>query len=92
MKKDSKKEQWQQEEGLVIGVDLGDKDSRVCALGADKEIRQEDRVSTTTPRLQQWFGSLKPSLVVMEAGSHSPWVSRLVEGWGTRWWWWTRVG
>jgi transposase len=78
MKKDSKQEQWQQEEGLVIGVDLGDKESQVCVLGADKEIRHEARVGTTTPRLQQWFGSLKPSMVVMEAGSHSPWVSRLL--------------
>src|SRR5579863_6882949 len=79
MKKDSKREPWQQEEGLEIGVDLGDKESQVCVLGADKEIRHEARVGTTTPRLQQWFGSWKPCLVVMEAGSHSPWVSRLLE-------------
>jgi transposase len=81
MKKNSKRE-WQQEEGLVIGVDLGDKESQVCALGADKQIRHEDRVSTTTPRLQEFFGKLKSCMVVMEAGSHSPWVSRLLEGMG----------
>jgi transposase len=82
MKKDSKREQWRQEEGLVIGVDLGDKDSQLCVLGADKQIRHEDRVSTTAPRLQEFFGKLKSCLVVMEAGSHSPRVSRLLEGMG----------
>ena len=79
MKKNNRQEQWRQEEGLVIGVDLGDKESQVCVLGAEQEIRHEDRVRTTTPALQSWFGCLKPSLVVLEAGTHSPWVSRLLE-------------
>lgn len=79
MKKDSKSEAWKQEEGLVIGVDLGDKESQVCVLGADHEIRHEVRVRTTREQLRSWFGALKPCMVVMEAGSHSPWVSRLLE-------------
>src|SRR6201989_3590088 len=79
MKKDSNSEAWKQEEGLVIGVDLGDQESQVCVLGADNEIRHEVRVGTTTERLQSWFGALKPAMVVMEAGSHSPWVSRLLK-------------
>lgn len=79
MKKDSRQQAWRQEEGLVIGVDLGDKQSQVCVLGAEQEIRHEVRVHTTTPALQSWFESLQPSLVVVEAGTHSPWVSRLLE-------------
>jgi transposase len=82
MKKNSKAEQWRQEESLVIGMDLGDKQSQVCVLGADNQIRHEDRVPTTTPGLQQWFATVRPAMVVMEAGSHSPWVSRLLEGMG----------
>lgn len=78
MKKNSKQNEWRQEEGLVIGVDLGDKESQVCVLGAEQEIRHEDRVRTTTPAMESWFKSLKPSLVVLEAGTHSPWVSRLL--------------
>lgn len=78
MKKNSKQNEWRQEEGLVIGVDLGDKESQVCVLGAEQEIRHEDRVRTTTPAMESWFRSLKPSLVVLEAGTHSPWVSRLL--------------
>jgi transposase len=67
----------------VIGVDLGDKESQLCVLGADYEIRQQVRVRMTTPALQAWFAAVtQPAMVVMEAGSHSPWVSRLLEGMG----------
>lgn len=80
MKKHSKTTEWRQEEGVVIGMDLGDKESQLCVLGADNEIRQEVRVRMTTPALQAWFaGVQQPAMVVMEAGSHSPWVSRLLE-------------
>ena len=61
-------------------MDLGDKESQLCVLGADNEIRQEVRVRMTTPALQAWFAAVEqPAMVVMEAGSHSPWVSRLLE-------------
>ena len=80
MKKDTKTTEWQQEPGVVIGMDLGDKDSQLCVLGADNQIRQEVRMRLTAPALQAWFAAVKqPAMVVMEAGSHSPWVSRLLE-------------
>lgn len=79
MKKNSNQKPWRQEPSLVIGMDLGDKQSQVCVLGADNEIRHQDRVPTTTPALQSWFAPIAPALVVVEAGSHSPWVSRLLE-------------
>jgi transposase len=83
MKKNTKATAWQREPGLVIGMDLGDKESQLCVLGADSEIRQQVRVRMTTPSLQGWFAAVEqPAMVVMEAGSHSPWVSRLLEGMG----------
>ena len=78
MNKVSKQDQWRQQDGLVIGVDLGDKQSQVCVLGAGNQIQHEVRVPTTTPALEKWFGTLAPTLVVMEAGTHSPWVSRQI--------------
>lgn len=82
MKKNSKAD-WQREEGVVIGMDLGDQESQMCVLGADNEIRQEVRVRMTSPALQAWFGGMQSkAMVVMEAGSHSPWVSRLVQQMG----------
>jgi transposase len=82
--KQNSKPSWRQESGLVIGVDLGDKESQVCVVGADKEIRHEVRVRTTSSALQAFFGSLPEALVVLEAGTHSPWVSRLLESLGQR--------
>ena len=72
MKKNTKTADWRQEPGLVIGVDLGDKDSQLYVLGADNEVRQQVRVRMTTPALQAWFAAVtQPAMVVMEAGSHS---------------------
>jgi len=83
MKKHTRTTDWQQEPGVVIGMDLGDKESQLCVLGADNEIRQEVRVRMTTPAVQAWFAAVRTrAMVVMEAGSHSPWVSRLLEGMG----------
>jgi len=80
MKKHTRKEEaWKQEQGLVIGIDLGDRFSGVCVRGADGEIRHEDRVSTTSVALSRWFGSLPASRIVIEVGTHSPWVSRQLE-------------
>ena len=78
MKKGSKTS-WESEEGLVVGVDLGDQSSAVCVRGADGEIRHQVRVRTSTPELERFFAGLKPALVVMEVGTHSPWVQRLLE-------------
>jgi len=78
------KQSWEREEGLVVGVDLGDQYSQLCVLSGDGEIRHEVRVRTTSGELQRWFSSVGPAMVVMEAGSHSPWVSRLLEQLGHR--------
>lgn len=80
--KKSSKEKWENEAGLVIGVDLGDKQSWVCVRGAEGEIRQQDRVRTNSVELSRWFGRLAPAMVVMEVGTHSPWVQRLMESLG----------
>jgi transposase len=63
----------------VIGVDIGDKYSQICVL--DKEtgtILEETRIRSTKPAFERWFDNRAPARVVMEAGTHSPWMSRLV--------------
>ena len=64
--------------GLTIGVDVGDKSSQICILDGDGEIQEEARIRTTPSAFGQWFGSTASALVVLEAGSHSPWISRLI--------------
>ena len=69
-------------QAYVIGVDLGDKWSRYCALDAAGTILGEDRVRTTANGLREQFGELTSMRIVIEAGTHSPWVSRVLEEMG----------
>lgn len=64
---------------LTIGLDLGDRASCWCALGADGEVVARDTVATEREALKYFFGQIPASLVAMEVGTHSPWISRLVE-------------
>jgi len=66
----------------TIGIDLGDRWSRYCVLDRAGTVVEEDRVRTTAEALKEQFGGLPPTRVVLEAGTHSPWVSRLLESMG----------
>jgi transposase len=63
----------------TIGVDLGDRWSRYCIVDQAGTIAKEDRVRSTPEALQECFGKIRPTRIVIEAGTHSPWVSRLLE-------------
>lgn len=66
----------------VIGLDLGDKWSRYCVLDSAGVILEEDRVRSTSEALRELFGDLPSTRIVIETGTHSPWVSRVLEGVG----------
>lgn len=67
----------------VVGMDLGDRFSQVCRLDWDKgSIQEERRLSMTASSLQRYFSVLEPSRVILEAGTHSAWVRRLLESVG----------
>lgn len=67
---------------LTIGVDIGDRISWWCALNADGEVVAEDAVGTEPVAVEYFFRRLPASLVALEVGTHSPWMSRLLEGLG----------
>lgn len=64
---------------LTIGLDLGDKKSCTCEVNAQGEVVKREVISTTPAGVEAYFGSRSPSRVVLEVGTHSPWVSRLIE-------------
>ena len=66
----------------TIGIDLGDKSSRVCVLGADGKIVEEASVKTSLDALRRAFTGRPPCRVIIETGTHSPWVSRLLSDLG----------
>jgi transposase len=67
---------------LTVGLDLGDKFSAVYIVDAEGECVETGRVRTTPAALEQRFGGLSRTRVVVEAGTHSPWVSRVLAGLG----------
>ena len=67
---------------MTIGMDLGDKTSRYCALNQQGEVAGEGGVATTKKAMTEKFGRLSRTRIAMEVGTHSPWVSRLLTSLG----------
>ena len=65
----------------TAGLDLGDKYSYLCLIDQHSgEIMEEGRLATTPEALRRRFASEEPPMrIAIETGTHSPWVSRLLE-------------
>jgi transposase len=63
---------------LTIGLDLGDRFTEGRILDGSGEVIEEFRVRTTEPALSSRLSAYPSSRVVLEVGTHSPWVSRTV--------------
>lgn len=63
---------------LTIGLDLGDKYSTAQVVDGAGEGMESFRVRTTQPALDRAFARFGRVRVVLEVGTHSPWVSRLL--------------
>lgn len=68
--------------GITIGMDLGDKFHVLREIDAQGNVVGEARISSTFAALEKSFARRAPVTVAIEAGTHSPWVSRALEGWG----------
>lgn len=66
----------------TVGLDLGDRWSSFCVLDEHGDVRSEGRVATTPTGLHKYFVPLAPARVALEAGTHSAWISRLIEDCG----------
>ena len=65
---------------MTAGIDLGDRYSYLCFLDTRSgEVIEEGRLRTTPQTFERRFCSERPLRVAIEAGTHSPWVSRLLE-------------
>src|SRR5215831_5100030 len=67
---------------LTIGVDLGDRSSAYCVLNEAGKIVFEHKLATISEAMKQVFSSMLRCLIVMETGTHSLWVSRLLTALG----------
>ena len=67
---------------MTVGVDLGDRNSHFCIIDAEGKVRCDGKVPTTQAAFERQFSSFKNARIVLECGTHSPWVSRLLTAMG----------
>lgn len=68
---------------ICIGIDLGDRYSHLHALDrATGEVLEEARIATTRKAFERRFASMPRTRIAIEVGSHSRWVSQLLESAG----------
>jgi transposase len=61
-----------------VGIDLGDKKSRVCVVDEQGTIVTQEWVVTTPEAFLKRFGSEVAMCITMEVGTHSRWASDLL--------------
>lgn len=66
------------QEGWTVGLDVSDRFTQVCAVGASGEVQFEDRVATVPEAVERFFAGGLHLRIVLEAGTHSAWMSRLL--------------
>src|SRR3712207_4287190 len=66
---------------VTAGIDLGDRYTHdVCLLDTENgEVIEESRIPTSPKAFERRFSSTAPMRIAIETGTHSPWVSRLLE-------------
>ena len=62
----------------VVGLDVGDRKTHYCVLGLDGELVVEGAVATRIASLRVMFEGKVKMRIALEAGAHSPWISRLL--------------
>ena len=64
----------------TAGLDLGDKYSYLCLIDSHSgEVMEEGRLRITPETFLRRFSSERPIRIAIEAGTHSPWASRVLE-------------
>jgi transposase len=66
---------------MTAGLDFGDKYSYLCIIDQESgEVVEEGRLRTSPEIFRRRFASEQsPMRIAIEAGTHSPWVSRVLE-------------
>ena len=68
-----------QEANVAIGLDIGDRYTHVAIIDEAGELVEESRIRTTPDAIRQRFGTGASRRIALEVGTHSPWLSRVLE-------------
>jgi transposase len=65
---------------VTAAIDIGDRYSHLCLLDTESgEVIEEGRILTNHSAFQQRFSGPKPMRIAIETGTHSPWISRMLQ-------------
>lgn len=64
---------------FFIGIDLSDKKSRYCFLDGSGQTVVEGSLATSETEFTAYFAQIPRSRIALEVGTHSPWISALLE-------------
>jgi transposase len=67
---------------LTCGVDVSDRYSHYCLIDSVGRVVETGRLATTEAAVQDQFTRFPACRVVLEVGTHSPWLSRLISSLG----------
>lgn len=69
---------------ITIGMDLGDESHIIVVQDESGEEIECRKVRNTKSSLKRFYQGYSGATVALEAGTHSPWISRLLEEIGCR--------
>jgi transposase len=78
----AKKRRPNMNSGITVGMDMGDKKHDICILDASGNVIKRSTLPNTAASIQKYFKKLDLCLVAMEVGTHSRWVSQIIDGIG----------
>lgn len=61
-----------------IGIDIGDKINSICALDDKGEELYRKNIPNNKEEMNDFFDSIEKASIVIEAGTHSPWIEKLL--------------
>jgi transposase len=70
--------------GFTLGLDLGDRSHHACVLDATGQVVRDGALTNTRPALAKLMAEFPCATVAMEAGTHSPWISRYLTELGAK--------
>jgi len=76
MEKGTSRRDW------TVGIDLGDRRSAICVLDGRAQVQKRFEVATTATGIAKAVSRYPGARVVLEVGTHSPWVSRQLQALG----------
>lgn len=62
----------------TVGIDLGDKKHAICAIDSEGELIEQRPITNHRESIRRLSQKYPEARMVMEVGTHSPWISRFL--------------